>query len=384
MKAALNAGDETFQLEVCSSYNLHAEEEFKLRYWRTALVDILPAHQGDFKTFRFSPDSLRHFWRQNVNASYTLVGLNAILGAIVDSGDAWLKRDIESKLSTYFNPSFTRSLFKYFSFKTSTLLGNEDEVIIKPVVERIARGILKEVASTENSKFSVILTENEVAEKIPAETASPEFLVSLVFLFLLEHFGASAFETKTGRAVKVALTGRRADGVTLEERAKIAQKEALIGLEGAERDLEKKIKVAEMKCHENLSLGRKNLALNFLREKKLLEGKMLDLHQLRLKLAESQTLGDTAKIQQMVVETLKSSATAVIKEEISSTASQAEKLACDMQEISESVSAIKEVFSEAHDPDLEAEFENLRVEANLSRLPKPPTLIKETHERLLA
>ena len=385
MRAALEADDETFQLEVCSSYNFHVQEEFKLLYWKRVLSEIIPADT----TLKLSPNSVRDFWKNQVNPQTSLVGINAILGALLASEEAWLAAEVENRLQAYYTPrsfiSAFLSVFASFGKRGRAPIGDSEEIVLKSSVEKISRKILKETAAEETAKSSVVLTETQISERIPQAIAFPEFIVSLVFLFFLESFGGCAFETDSGRAVKIALSGRKAEAVTLEDRARLAQREALANLEIAERELEKKIRVAEDKCREHLGANRKNLALNFLREKKLLENKITEIHNLRLKLAESASLGETAKIQQLVVETLSKSA-ALGKVEFSGMAAKAERVMEEVQEISESVTAVAQALapSAEEDPELEAEFTALRLPALPPRQPAAPDLDMSTETRQLA
>ena len=360
---ALKSKDELLQLEVCSSYNFHAEEDFKVAYWRKVISETLPQYLGSFSTVKLTAGSLREWWSKRV-AARSLSGLNGVLGALLASGEFWLASEAEDRGHRLFDPpksaliSLMTSLSSWmFSSRGVRSVREEEILVLLSPLENFARHIISELA---DSRGTAIVLEEAIVSKlgstvIPTLGGSipPAVLGNLILLYLTEKMGGYPFVVQGGRGVRVLVSGRKSEPPSVEERSRVAQQIAVGALDRLEAELERRMVIAENKCREQLREGRKALAAGFLREKKSLESKIADLHALRLKIAENASISETAKIQQLVVDTL--SQAGLPKAEILSLAERAEKVQEDMTDFASSLEAVRGVFATSS-PDLDSEL----------------------------
>jgi len=74
----LGTDNESVQLQVCSDYNFHSEESFKINYW-VKVIEVLMDDDGAC----VSANSIRDWWRTIVNPNRRLPGLEKVLKAAV-------------------------------------------------------------------------------------------------------------------------------------------------------------------------------------------------------------------------------------------------------------------------------------------------------------
>ena len=391
--SGLVLSDEIAQLEVCSSYNFHPEESFKVAYWKRALLDILPQYLPE-PPILFSSSSVRCWWSKYV-ANRALSGLPGILARLCEAGDLWRLKDAEPRARKLYQPqpflsfSTVTSWFSWSSKAAPSPLNDSEEVVNKSVVFSLAKKIVS--CQPVNRLGVVLIIESDIVTHIhqflangPSATSNPaprlsstpsnisplsaapsvDTLTTLVILAISDHFRASPFMLQNQRGLKLYPSGRSADVVTAEEVASVAHRVAMVSLETLTGELEKKLNLAETKCREYLRDGRKLLAANFLKEKKLIEGKVAELHNCRLRLQENANLAETSKIQQVVVETL-SWSNAVTKVEVAALAGKAEKVQDDYAEMSVGLDVVSGLFNSSgfmvDDVELEKELEALTM-----------------------
>ena len=408
MKLALN--NEAVQLQVCADYNFHSEEEFKLNYWKK-VIKILSENK---KIGPISPHSLKQWWSSSVGRS--LPGLTKVLFAITRRNDEFVTLSaLRSRYETLFtlhSVSAGNSLsalsrlnrwiwggLSYSTNKEKEESVEESEIIFSSeILQKCAKQILTFLQSQTGLDGgpleSILVTESDVLKTIlnylKNETFEPPFahlpnshLCVVVMVVLVDACKAIPFQISEISCLKLPLVDASTSTTPLEDvsdrdRAFIVSRIASEKLMAQESSLGVQWTAADEKIKQHLASGRKALAVTALKERKMIEERMEEIQIFKLKLAECNSLTQTAVIQQAVIDAIAigCSATKTVAtsaEQIEEIIEEATELRNQVKEVSVSIAGTQEEDDEAA---ILLEYEKLIKDQRADQIdiiPSPPT-----------
>ena len=378
IRTELALDNESVQLQVSSDYNFHSEESFKLNYW-SRVIEVVNFHG---EGIAMTPSSLKAWWSLNVNKR-SLVGINKVLsvcpGLILysqisaDYGRIY-KSDFagfSSVNSSWFGSAKRAAWTVWSLFRGAEEEGpsgwTDDELFLqKHSLNKFARSIIAPLQGLE----PVVVTEDRILEILSLQGAQAPFtqltgrqLTILVVTALVCKFGAVPFLLDETKCLKLPPSGENCaetPPVTEGEKAILMYELALEKLSQEETVLAEKWEKAEQKVNEHLRAGRKPLALAALKERKLIEKRIENLHVFKLKLEESTSLTQTAIMQQTVVNALTVGAAATRAVKIAP-ATQIAELMHSVEEMQDEINSVTHALgsSTPEDSDVLNEYEEM-------------------------
>ncbi|KAF4719020.1 hypothetical protein FOZ62_029251 [Perkinsus olseni] len=183
---------------------------------------------------------------------------------------------------------------------------------------------------------------------------------------------ASVFCDAVGAASEM-LRGVKVGGptpATPAEKAHLVHRIALERIDTMEESLTAAWSKADGRAREHLRAGRKPLALQALKERSLLQGRLDELGKYRLQLQSTSGVTATAEIQSIVVEALSASTMMAKKQKVH--LDQVDQLAEDMQEVRQDIDLVSDAIAAMslnggtaaaeEDPELQAELDKIMEE----------------------
>jgi hypothetical protein len=302
----LAINNESVQIQVCSDYNFHSEESFKINYWTKVIECVMDEYKSDFQVACISACTLRQWWKCEINSARRLVGLEKILksattfprGLMTLSNlklrfdHLWLSPSLAEQTSIASRTvsmlrKFARGIWNYAMAASPTeddggeIFGvdPDEPIFISYQVEKFTQHVLKNIWSKEGTDSGLVLSELDiqdalsstgvtVAEGIPFCAISKLQLVTVVMVTLVDKFGAIAFVAGSARCVKIfpKTNPGQGDHVTEADKAYILNKFAIRRLGEREEELTRKWSQVDEMIKNHLSANRKQLALSALKE----------------------------------------------------------------------------------------------------------------------
>ena len=427
MESKLALRNESVQIQVCSDYNFHSEELFKVNYWTRVILTLSSCdYRNNFGAI--SPSSLKHWWVKQVSPR-TLPGLRKILLAAVknQSGELVLFSNLRCRYSGHFNiPTSPRSPRQ----PTQSLVGrlatslwriavggdnsdgedsptsgslslDESEIILSiELLKKISGKILSNLQKKSDSPLaSILVTETDVTRALGELVESHEPFVSLslqamtvvVVTCLVDMWKAIPFTINSINCLKLPLldTSDDPEPVSDRDKAYLISEIASEKLMTQETLLTDQWTAVNDKLKDHLKAGRKPLALAALKERKMIEQRIEEIQIYKLKLTESTSVSQTAVIQQAVVEAIsignKAARTTLQSsvEDVEDIMEQADELRNEVKQISEAITGTETdiddaVLLEYEELLKERDEEISHTEALIDMIPSPPTDQPET------
>jgi hypothetical protein len=336
LETKLALSNEAVQIQVCSDYNFHSEEQFKVNYWTKVLLTLSNHSGNNFSAI--SPLSLKQWWTQRV-AQRSLPGLRKVLFvALEDSKDLILLSTIRAKYNVFFgsenftnnnpNPSLVgrvaRSLWR-IAFggedDDSHKQIDESEIILsREVVKKLSKLVFEKLHKNSSPGVleTILVSESEVSKAIPSPSSenadipfvhlSPQIQSMIMITCLIEFWKCVPFTVNGFNCLKLPPPmeelSEPVSPVSERDKAYIVSAIANEKLSNQESSLTTQWNAIDAKLREHLQAGRKPLALAALKERKLVEQRLEEIQIYKLKLAESTSVTQTAVIQQAVIEAI--------------------------------------------------------------------------------
>jgi hypothetical protein len=430
LESKLALRNDTVQIQVCSDYNFHSEEEFKVNYWTRVILVI--AGESSSHLGGVTPLSLKQWWVKYISPR-SLPGLRKVLlTAVNQSRDLIILSEIRNKYNTCFNipvtpgestqknqgPSLVSRIAS--SFWRMALGGDnsdgEDSPTAKaPMIDQneviFSQEILKKFSGTVLYALqtragldggpleSILVTEADVASvcsdimkksciQIPFAALTPQVVNMCVISCLVETYRAIPFTVDRFNCLKLPPvdSSESPESVTERDKAYLMSAIASEKLMTQETALTEQWNAVDAKLKEHLRAGRKPLALNALKERKMVEQRLEEIQIYKLKLAESSSVTQTAVIQKAVITAIQVGNQATrstvdqVADEAAEIVEQAEELRNEVNLISQSITGTATDIDDAvlleyeelvkeRDQDKEGSLKEALIDA----IPAPPT-----------
>ncbi|KAF4676721.1 cytosolic iron-sulfur protein assembly [Perkinsus chesapeaki] len=419
--------DDKFNLSrVCSSYNGHDNEAYKVKYWSDLVAAVLQYEGGVATTC----EEIRKWWARYVNPRQALLpSLPTILSVSDDlRTDSQTSRDYAalwaldtSDGEAAVNSGFVSRIANMAlglvwgtTSSTDPLKNVADDTIVFSTKQltNLAGRVLRRSSSYENSVLTLQEFDRLVDEELAAMSyRRPEFGLSVtatgktreaVLACMASLNKASVFceavGTESGmlRGVKVGSS----TAATPAEKANLVHRIAMERIDSMEESLTTAWSKADSRARDHLRAGRKPLALQALKERSIVQGRLDEIGKYRLQLQSSSGMTATAEIQSIVVDALSASTQMAKEQKVSM--EQVDRLAEDIQEVQDEIDMVSDAMAAMtlntgqpteEDPELQAELERIMKEqedieaverkAQVTSAPAPPTGIigeKAQHE----
>ena len=395
LRNRLGLTSDSVQLQVCSDYNFHSEEEFKINYW-TKVFEAFSTYSSHLGPL--SASTVRTWWGANVQPR-TLPGLEKVLFQAVKEKKLISASDMLSRYHQLYRPvsssvSIPRRAVSLIGSLArgvwNLTLGSEDAdhstdrveseeiILVSDKVVNFSERILDELmvssqlvteADVKNCIERLAATSIEdinvhgMNEGYPFCRISANDVKCVVIAVLVEKFEAIPF-IAGGDQKCVKLFRKTKDDVVKEvsemDKAYIVSRSAIDRLTAREEELHKRWSSVDSTVREHLKFGRKNLALTALRERKMIEKQIDDCQIYKLKLQETSSMTETAVMQKLVVDAIAETSKAGIAT-LTGLEKNVQDVVDEANELREQVTEIGNVLGGgmAEDEDSLAEYEKL-------------------------
>ena len=356
LRSRLGLTSDSVQIQVCSDYNFHSEEEYKINYW----VKVIET----FSSFSnllgpVSPSTIRIWWNSNVHQR-SLPGLEKVLyQSLVDNKKLISLTEIISNYHRLYRPvsnelSSTGAVVSSIPRKAISLIGSlargvwnqfvvnsleddeqslgkkisaEETLLVDEKIEKFTQNVLNDLSTS--STAPLLITDDDVLNQInrlvekssvddvnihginegyPFCRITASDMVGVVTVCLVQKFSAIPFIAGDNiKCLKIFRGTQKTEEtsiVTEMDKAYIVSRAAIARLSKREEELHKRWSAVETTIREHLKYGRKNLALTALRERKMVEKQIDDVQIYKLKLEESSSVTETAVMQKIVVDAI--------------------------------------------------------------------------------
>ena len=348
LRTRLALNNESVQIQVCSDYNFHSEEQFKINYW-TKVFETFSSNSNLLGPL--SGSTIRTWWGSNVQPR-TLPGLEKILFQAVRENKIFTASEILSRYHQLYRPvsssmnegasSIPRKAVSMIGSLArgvwNLAIGSEpedhtdhrisaDEIFFLPErIEKFSQKFLDDSFNSSSNETSQLITEDEIRKRIertasdlvedinvhgvnegyPFARISAGDMAGILTAILVEKFDAIPFIAGDNiKCVKIFCSNKKNDRMVTEaDKAYIVSKAAIARLTDREAELNKRWSNVDTTIREHLKCGRKNLALTALRERKMIEKQIDDVQIYKLKLQETSSMTETAMIQKIVVDAI--------------------------------------------------------------------------------
>jgi len=345
LRTRLALTNESVQLQVCSDYNFHSEEQFKINYW-TKVIET-------FSSFSvllgpLSASTVRTWWGNNVQPR-TLPGLEKVLfqslrenkiiiasdiiaryhqlyRPVSSSGNSSIPRRAVSLIGSLARGVWNLALGSEEDHSQDTVVSPEEIFFVPERVDKFSQQILEKCFDSSSNESELVTDEDlrkrvetialSVVEDInvhginegyPFCRISTNDMTWIVTTILVERFGAIPFIAGDNiKCLKLFRSQKKQDKrqVTELDKAYMVSKAAIARLTEREAELNKRWGSVDVTIREHLKYGRKNLALTALRERKMIEKQIDDVQIYKLKLQETSSMTETAVMQKFVVDAI--------------------------------------------------------------------------------
>ena len=441
LRTLLGLNNESVQLQVCSDYNFHSEESFKVNYWKKVVVTLATHSSQGGALGAVSPAAIKQWWNSQV-CTRSLQGLGKVFHTILatSGGEITSLSRIRQRHSVLFSdspvlakcadgPSFVGRVVGFAGSmvrgiwraalgnasddETEAIEGNsvsmDETLLCQELINKFSKRVLETLqvkAGLDGGPLeSILVAETDVVAAIQESSGSPVVMpfidlpsstvTTIIMTSLVDTCKAVPFRANAQiNCLKLPdVDGQSAAGVTDRDKAYIMNKIAGDKLLAHEEILSVQWATADAKVREHLAAGRKPLALACLKERKMVEKRIEEIQIYKLKLAESHSVTQTALIQQAVVEALavgtKAGKEVVTNiDHIGEVLEEAAQLKQEVQAVSDAIGA-GVAQDGAEDEDIFREYEALVTEKQaeeqmhaleiLSEIPPPPTQLPGTH-----
>ena len=417
LKTALAADNEAVQIQVCSDYNFHAEEEFKLKYWTKVLL-ILSTSKGQHSHIKgVSVYSLKQWWAATVS-NRSLPGLSKILFELTSSSrkrtsDFTTMSAVWERYNTIFRltssqtrQTFASKLSEAAKWAFNGLFGvslidesflDEYEIILSNRnVHQIAKGIFTSLQSSTNSGSApptpILVSESDISKLLLQQSALGEIkspfvglsisnMTAIIMTELVESFKAVPFQVNNAFCcLKLPpFDATPPPEVTDNDKAQVMSRIASEKLIAEESNLTHQWTEADELIKQHLAAGRRALALTALKQRKLIEQRMDEIQMFKLKLAECHSVTQTAIFQQTVIDAISSAASVanrISPEEVENVLQEALETRTQVDQVSLAIG--ESIKAQSDDESILLEYEQLvRAEKTdsdlIDSIPSPPT-----------